>query len=916
MHKDIICHQLSYDEVFSIFESDVNGLTTEEARSRLEQYGYNELVLKGRSIFMRFLDQFRSPLIWILLVAAIVTTIMSALHLEDMWVDTGVILAVVIINVLLGFQQEGKAESALEALKKMVVAECTVLRDGVEQVILTRELVPGDVVILNGGDKIPADIRLFYTKDVHVDESPLTGESVPVSKNTEPLANPNLTPADRRNMVFSGTFITRGFARGIVVYTAEETEFGKIARLMKQTHIMQTPLQKKIAAFTKILVIGIIGLGVINFIIGVIFGQSLIYMFMASVALIVAGMPEMLPMIVTGVLALAATAMAKRNVLIRRLPAAETLGCTTVICSDKTGTLTKNEMTVLKVFSGQTDYKISGSGYDSRGELLNSDGSSIQDLPIELKETLKAGYICNNARLVREEDRNRIIGDPTEGALLVSATKAGIDVKTARLDEIPFDSELMYMATLQQEANNGNKIIYVKGSPERVLEMCDNQLLQGNNIPLDKKLFLDKVEEMASEALRVLGFAYKVVPAEKTALTADDMNALVFLGLQGMMDPPRDEVIDAVKKCRAAGIRPVMITGDHVLTAVAIARQIGIVNPGMDGALSGEEISLMSDEQLYRAAGEISVYARVAPEHKLRIAQQLQRRGEIVAMTGDGVNDAPALKAADIGIAMGISGTEVSKEASSMVLTDDNFASIVSAVEEGRHAWKNLQKAILYTLPTNGGQALLIMGAILLAPFVPLFAFKLPLEPIHILWINLADSVFLTMPLLFEPKDKRLLQEKPRDPKERIANKLFFIRVGLVSLVMAITGFFIYWHYGHFAMAADDVLLVQAQTATFMAVKLLHLGFIVTARSVMDSAFTFSPFTNKWVLYGIALTIITQLIITYVPFAQVVFKTAAFPVEWWPIVILALFPGFVVIELEKWIRSLIKNRAMTPVNAM
>ncbi|MBA7631508.1 putative cation-transporting ATPase F [subsurface metagenome] len=377
-----------------------------------------------------------------------------------------------------------------------------------------------------------------------------------------------------------------------------------------------------------------------------------------------------------------------------------------------------------------------------------------------------------------------------------------------------------------------------------------------------------------------------------------------------MIDPPREEAIEAVGKCKTAGIRSVMITGDHVLTAKAIARQLGITSSGKDSALTGEELAKMSDEDLYEAVDKVSVYARVAPEHKLRIAQQLQKRGQIVAMTGDGVNDAPALKAADIGIAMGITGTEVSKEASSMVLTDDNFASIAGAVEEGRHARNNLEKAILYTLPTNGGQALLVMGAILVAPFIALFALRLPLEPIHILWVNLADSVFLTMPLMMEPKERGLLKKSPRDPKEKIVNRLFIERVGLVSVVMALTGFAIFYYYGMPALSGsvDTLRLTQAQTAAFMGVKLLHMGFVVTARSVTESAFTFNPFSNKWILIGIAVTIITQLMITYVPFVNVIFRTAPFPAEWWPIVILALFPGFLVVELEKFLRKRLRKR--------
>jgi len=908
-------YQQSVEQTFEVLAADSSGLTSSEAKARLEKYGYNELVFKKPSSLMRLLRQFHSPLVYVLLVAGAITGTLT-LRGEDMLWDTVVILGVVILNVIIGFFQEGKAEAALEALRKMIVAECTVLRDGEQKVIPTRELVPGDVVLLNGGDSVPADLRLFFTKEASADEAALTGESTPVEKKVDPIPTPNLSPGDQHCIAFGGTFITRGSAQGIVVGTGEQTEFGKIAKLVKKTKKVATPLQRKITAFTKFLIIAILTLGGINFLLGYFFGFKPVYSFLASVSLIVAAIPEMLPMIVTGILALAATAMARRNALIRRLPAAETLGCATVICSDKTGTLTKNEMTVLRIYSGGKSYEVSGVGYEPNGEFAL--GSEVIDPTQEnnaLSETLRAGYLCNNATLAKDEERYHIIGDPTEGALVVSAAKAGITEKLPRLDEIPFESEQMYMATLHegQEKN----IIYVKGSPERILGRCQNQLTDEGIEPLKSEDTLRKADEMAGEALRLLGMAYKTVPKEKTSLEPADIKGLIFLGLQGMIDPPREEAIEAVRKCKTAGIRSVMITGDHVLTAKAIARQLGIIGSGKGGALTGQELARMSDEELYEAVDKVSVYARVAPEHKLRIAQQLQKRGQIVAMTGDGVNDAPALKAADIGIAMGITGTEVSKEASSMVLTDDNFASIVGAVEEGRHAWNNLEKAILYTLATNGGQALLVMGAILIAPFIVLFHMRLPLEPIQILWVNLFDSVFLTMPLMMEPKEKGLLEAPPRDPKEKIANRLFFVRVGLVSIVMAAIAFIIFWTFGHLAIGAttdpalltqaQKLALTQAQTAALMTVVLVHIGYIFTARSTFGSAFTFSPFSNKWVLGGVAITIIIDLMIVYTPFMNNIFRTAAFPTSWWPYILLGLPVGFFIPELEKLVRRRLRK---------
>lgn len=900
-------YQLSVEETFQGLGAGDTGLTSGEAKARLERYGYNELKFKKPSVIMRFLRQFHSPLVYILLAAAAMTGVLT-LRGEDMMSDTGVILGVVILNAILGFVQEGKTEAALEALQKMIVPECTVLRDGEQKVIPTRELVPGDVVVLSGGDRIPADLRLFFTKGVAADEAALTGESVPVEKDTDPIARPDLSPGDQRCIAFGGTFLARGAAKGVVVATGEETEFGKIAIMVKQTRKVETPLQRKIAAFTRTLMILILSLGAINFGLGYFFGFDLIYSFLASVSLIVAAIPEMLPMLVTAILALAAAAMVKRNALIRRLPAAETLGCATVICSDKTGTLTRDEMTVLRIYAGGKSYEVKGVGYEPRGEFISGNEGKVIDPASEqvLVETLKAGYFCNDTTLTQEEGRYHVIGDPTEGALVVSAAKAGIIEKLPRLDEEPFESEKMYMATLHED--KGQNVLYVKGSPERVLEMCQDQLTDRGVAPLKREEILNRGEEMARGALRVLGMAYKMVPKEEASLGVVDVRGLTFLGLQGMIDPPREEAIEAVSKCKSAGIRSVMITGDHVLTATAVARQLGIVSDGQDDALTGEELFRMSDEELYEVVDRVSVYARVAPEHKLRIARQLQKRDEIVAMTGDGVNDAPALKAADIGVAMGITGTEVSKEASSMILTDDNFASIVGAVEEGRHAWNNLEKAILYTLPTNGGQALLVMGAILVAPFVALFAMRLPLEPIQILWINLFDSVFLTMPLMMEPKEKGLLEASPRDPKEKIANSLFFERVGLVSVAMAITGFLIYWNFGHLALATDNILLTEAQTATLMAVVFVHVGYIMTARSTFESAFTFSPFSNKWILGGVAITIITDLAIVYMPALNSVFRTAPFPAEWWPFVAIGLPVGFFVPELEKLVRRQLRKR--------
>jgi Ca2+-transporting ATPase len=897
-------YQLDIGETFNRLVSGRQGLSSADAKVRLQKYGFNEITIKKSSTLLRFLRQFHSSLVYILLAAAALTGILTAMG-RDLAADTVVILGVVLMNAVLGFFQEGKAEKALEALSSMITPECTVLRDGIQTVLATRELVPGDVVVLSGGDRVPADLRLFFIKDAAADESALTGESIPVEKKTEPLARPNLTPADQSCIAFSGTFLSRGSAMGVVVASGEKTEFGKIASLVKQTEAIKTPLQRKIAEFTRILIIAILSVGAVNFAIAHIFGYSIIYSFLASVSLIVAAIPEMLPMIVTTILALAATVMAKKNALIRRLPAAETLGCTTVICSDKTGTLTKNEMTVKKLYAAGQSYDLSGSGYEPRGE-FSIDGSVVDPFRVNgaLLETLRAGYDCNNTSLSFRDGRYSVVGDPTEGALCVSAVKAGIREPLKRLDEIPFESEKMYMLTIHEGPSEN--IIYVKGSPERLLSFCVNQLDGTGLSPLNNEGIQRQVDAMAKQALRVLAMARKIVPRDKKSITDEDAHGLTFLGLQGMMDPPREEAIEAVAKCRSAGIRTVMITGDHVQTAKAVARQLGIIRSAEEDALTGEELALVSDGDLNAVVERVSVYARVAPEHKLRIARQLQSQGHIVAMTGDGVNDAPALKAADIGIAMGITGTEVSKEASGMVLTDDNFATIVSAVEEGRHAWNNLEKAILYTLPTNGGQALLVMGAVLLAPFIPTFGARLPLEPVQILWVNLLDSVFLTMPLMMEPKVRNILSTPPRKADAKIADALFLQRVALIGLAIAVPGFTVYQYFGSPAVLdgkiIDPLLLTQAQTAAFWAVLLVHFGFVMSARSVYQSAFTFSPFSNRWLLLGIAISILTRLLPTFNPLFSSLFRTAEFPVHWWLYIMPCLLPGFIALEVDKWIR--------------
>ena len=903
-HKETDWHRLEPETVFDRLQTSRQGLTEVESMHRLKRFGFNELRVARPSALIRFLRQFHNPLVYILLVAATITAFLSIMG-KEMWADTIVIIGVVILNAILGFVQEGKAERALEALQGMIVTETRVLRDNKEQVIPSRDIVPGDIVLLDEGDRIPADLRLFTARNVYADESALTGESTPVNKHSDTLDKDNIQLGDRKCMAYSGTFLTRGTAKGIVVATGELTEFGKIAVLVKTTDMVETPLQKKVREFTRTLIIAILGIGGINFFLGYIFGYEPVYSFLASVSLIVAAIPEMLPMIITATLALSASVMAANKALTRRLPAAETLGSTTVICSDKTGTLTKNEMTVQKVYSGGKIYNVVGIGYEPKGHYV-LDGSRIEyhDMSYSLRETLLAGYLCNSSKLKEVDGFYHIIGDPTEGALIVSAMKGGELETLKQLDVIPFSSESMFMATLHE--NDEENIIFVKGSPEKILSLCSKQLYNDRCGPLQREEINAAAEDMAGNALRVLGMAHKIVPKDKTTLSAEDIQDLTFLGLKGMIDPPRPEVIEAVAMCKQAGIRPVMITGDHGLTALAIARKLGIVPEDDSCLLTGEQIDELTDDDLYELVESVSVFARVAPEHKLRIARQFQKRGHIVAMTGDGVNDAPALKAADIGVAMGITGTEVSKEASDMILTDDNFATIVKAVEEGRHTWNNLERAILYTLPTNAGQAFLVMGSVLMASFIPIFAARLPLEPVQILWVNLLDSVFLTMPLIMEKKTLGLLSGPPREHGKKIVDALFVQRVITMGAIIAACGFVIYYYFGNAAVSENEIinplLLTQAQTAAFWAVLMAHFGFVFSARAVYQSAFTFSPFTNKWLWLGVLASLTTRLLPTFFPAANVLFKTAPFPMEWWPYIFICLFPGFIGLEIDKFIR--------------
>jgi calcium-translocating P-type ATPase len=897
-------YALSRDALLAELDTSEAGLSAPEAKQRLEQYGPNEIAFRKTPAWQRFLQQFNDPMVIILLVTAFVTGGLTLLG-SHMLPDTIVIFSVVLLNAVLGFVQEGKAEGALDALRNMMVSECLVVRDAERHRIAAGTLVPGDLVVLEAGDKIPADLRFIEASNLHVDESSLTGESVPVAKTTGVIEGSDLVPGDQRNIGFSGTYISQGGGVAVVFATGAGTQFGQIADMVKAASSSATPLQRKMQEFVRSLIVAILAVGAFNFLYGLYLGYETSYSFLGAVSLVVAAIPEMLPALVTSILALSGVVMARRKALIRKLPAAETLGATSVICSDKTGTLTENRMTVTRCYAGGMTYAVTGEGTALEGQFVLDAPIRVVEQPA-LHQLLEAGYHCNNARV----HGGQALGDPTEIALRIAAIKAGLlDGSVRRLQEMPFDSSVKYMAVLVD--NHGERRIFVKGAPEVLLTMCQRQL-DGAGTPVDfnRDQALEKAGAFATDALRTLGFASKTVDPDTSELRTEDLQGLTFLGLQGMIDPPKHSAIEAVAACGRAGIRTVMITGDHPDTAQAIARQLGIQ---ADSVLTGAELSNLDFAAMRRTVEEVSVYARVAPEHKKSIAEALMANGHVVAMTGDGVNDAPALKAADIGIAMGLSGTEVAKEAADMVLQDDNFATIVAAVEEGRHAWNNLQKAILYTLPTNAAQALLIMGAVLLAASVPLFSARFVLEPVQILWINLLDSVLLTMPLMLESKERGLLDVPPRAANAHIINALFVQRVVLLGLAIALPGFGLYYYFGHAAVndagvIVDALLLTQAQTAAFWGILLAHFGYLVSARSVLRSAFSFSPFSNPWLLAGIALSILIRMVPTAIPEAAALFRTAPFPTEWWPLILLCVFPSFIAIETDKKLRSMAARR--------
>lgn len=866
------------------------GLSGEEVEKRRRLYGQNVLTpKKGKSAWLRFLLQFHQPLIYILLISALVTALLKE------WIDSSVIFGVVLINSFVGFLQESKALNALAALARAMTSRTVVLREGAEKNILSTELVPGDVVIISSGDKVPADMRLLKVRGLRVNESALTGESVPVEKGTDPLSE-GTGLGDRNNMVYASGLVTYGQGRALVVATGDRTEVGRISELISSAEDLATPLTNKIAHFSHFLLYVILGMAALTFLVGVLRGQPAVEMFMAAVALAVGAIPEGLPAAVTITLAIGVSRMAKRRAIIRKLPAVETLGSTMIICSDKTGTLTENQMTVQEIFAGGQGYEVTGTGYLPEGELRLGTQTVTAGSSPELKECLWAGLLCNSARLVEKEGHYDIEGDPTEGALIVSARKAGLAEGTAettikRLDMIPFESEHQYMATLHEMDGGRVRTLYMKGSVEKILERCPG-------IP-DKEDILARAARMASKGLRVLAFCKKQWTSLKDSLAHEDLRGMTFLGLQGMIDPPRKEAINAVRSCYAAGIRVKMITGDHALTATAIAEQLGLKRSAADEALiafSGKELEAMEDQAFLEAADRASVFARVTPEQKLRLVKALQSMGNVVAMTGDGVNDAPALKQANIGVAMGVTGTEVAKEAADMVLTDDNFASIEAAVEEGRCVFDNLKKFIVWTLPTNLAEGLSILLAIFLGA-------ALPILPVQILWVNMTTAIFLGMMLAFEPKEPGIMTRLPQDPKLPIMTRDVVIRTLYIGFLLnaGVFGFF------ELELSLGKTLEEARSVAATMLV-MGELFYLFNCRSLTRSAFAIGFFSNMWILWGVAAMLLAQGLFVHAPFMNGLFHTAPIPLDAWLRVVGASALIAAIVGLEKGVCRWLEKR--------
>ncbi len=955
-------YQMNPDRIFAELNASEHGLTSAEARERLQKFGPNRLAEAEKISRLKILlHQFTSPLIYILLIAGVVT-----FFLEE-YKDTGVIAAILLLNALIGYIQEVKAEKQVRALKGMVVAKARVLRDGKEVEINGEEVVPGDIVLLASGGRVPADVRLLKTIELKTDESMLTGESVPAEKKSAVIEEDHLTPGDQRNMAFMGTVVVNGRAKGVVVATGARTVLGHIAKDVQEIGVAKSPLQEKIDRFAQAIGIIVLVAAILLFVVGILVGESVKNMFMTAVAATVAAIPEGLPIVVTIALAIGVSRMAQQNAIIRKLPAVETLGSTTVICSDKTGTLTKNEMTVVRAYDGEKLYELTGTGYDPAGEILEEGRPVKAESDPQLAQLFRIGLLCNESQVYEEEGVYKVDGDPTEGALIVAAMKVGLNLDEERtkfpeLFLIPFESDRGYMATLHRHGDRN--LAFIKGAPEKLLEICAECRFDAwEEVPR-------VADHFAREGLRVLGMAYKDIPADRSEITmADLQSGLTFAGLQGMIDPPRPEAIEAVAGCKRAGIRVVMITGDHAVTAHAIAKQLGIEEDaevvedlvtkpveamtdeelftvtrevanvlaqrsglagrapsgltgkhvlslgemefftflkeilaalvkraGPEGAvrqvLAGKELETMDDRTLYHLVQQVSVYARVAPQHKLRITQQLIKHGEIVAMTGDGVNDAPALKAAHIGVAMGRTGTDVAKEAADMIIADDNFASIYRAVELGRVVFDNIRKVTVFLIPTGIAAIISILATVMLG-------LPLPYLPAQLLWINIVTNGLQDVALAFEPGEKNVLNRPPRDPQAGIFNRLLVERTILVALVISV-GII----YAFISSLNQGVSLEKARTIAVTTMVFFQFFQAFNSRSETQSLFRLNPLGNPFLFFGTLAAFGAHLAAIYLPALQWVFRMEPLlPMEWLRIGLITV-TVLIAVEVDKLVRRI------------
>ncbi|PTU73625.1 cation-transporting P-type ATPase [Pseudomonas mangrovi] len=879
-------HERPAQDCLTSLQASGDGLAAQEAEERLQRHGANLLPqARKRAPLLRFLLQFHNVLLYLMLGASLITALLG--H----WVDTGVIAAAILVNAIIGFIQEGRAEAALDSIRRMLSSRATVLRDGQRQEMDAARLVPGDIVLLASGDKVPADLRLLDTRNLKIEEAALTGESLASEKTSDPAAK-DAPLGDRYCMAYSGTLVVYGQGTGLVVATGSQTELGRINSMLAKVPAISTPLLRQIDRFGRWLALVILLMVAATYALGTLWrGNDPGEMFLMAVALTAAAIPEGLPALMTVMLALGVQRMARHHAIVRRLPAVETLGSVTVICSDKTGTLTRNEMTVQRLICADQQVQIDGVGYAPLGA-FSCDAQPLDPASSPLLlDACRAGLLCNNARLLQEADGWRIEGDPTEGALLVLAAKAGLQLADEerllpRIDSIPFESEHRFTASLHA-AKDGSRQIFVVGAPERILEMCTSHSAGNGEQPVDPDFWRRRFADVAAHGLRMLAIATRAAPPDQQRLDFSDMQSgFRLLALVGIIDPPREEAIAAVAECHAAGIRVKMITGDHAETARIIAAQlgIGIGKP----ALTGAELALMSEEELRKLVLEIDVFARTSPEHKLRLVRALQACGEVVAMTGDGVNDAPTLKCADVGVAMGHKGTEAAKEAAAMVLTDDNFATISNAVREGRAIYDNIRKSILFMLPTNGGQVLIVIAAIVLQ-------LALPLTPAQVLWINMVTSCTLGLALIAEPAESGLMSRPPRAPGAPLLTRLLVWRLVLISLLMAGCGLGLFlWELQR------GTSLETARTMTVNTIVLAEMAYLFSSRHLFASVLNREGFLgNPWVVLTVLVCLGLQLLFTYSPLLQRLFGSAPLDADEWFRAAAAALIVLLGAELEK-----------------